>query len=153
MEYHLLHSPTAPHGGSVSAPETIGKQPSTPPHMARKRSSKLNPADVVVTADRAARLYRILKMLGRGPQKRETLTVSLKVGVRDFYRDLKMLRDVGIHIEASAHRYALDGDVQDAMERLPFPDPHLTLGEAKQLAKGRRGAHKKLQRQIAKIAR
>ena len=64
--------------------------------MARKRSAKSKAADVVVTADRAARLYRILKLLGKGSQKRETLTGQLKVGVRDFYRDLKVLREIGI---------------------------------------------------------
>jgi hypothetical protein len=34
---------------------------------------------------------------------------------------------------------------------LPFPDPHLTLGEAQQLAKGRSAAHGKLKKQIADI--
>jgi hypothetical protein len=43
--------------------------------------------------------------------------------------------------------------VQDALARLPFPDPRLTLGEAQQLARGRSTSHKKLQQQIAKIVR
>ena len=127
---------------------------STTPHdMARKRSAKPKAADVVVTADRAARLYRILKLLGKGAQKRETLTGQLKVGVRDFYRDLKVLREIGIVVDVTAHRYTLEGDVRDGMARLPFPDPHLTLGEAQQLAKGRSNVHKKLQQQVKKIAR
>src|SRR5947209_7472470 len=121
--------------------------------MARKRSAKPKPADVVVTADRAARLYRILKLLGKGAQTRAALTDHLKVGVRDFYRDLKVLREIGITVGVAEHRYTLEGGVQNAMARLPFPDPHLTLGEAQQLAKGRANAHKKLQQQIAKIAR
>jgi predicted DNA-binding transcriptional regulator YafY len=120
--------------------------------MARKRSSKSKAPEVVVTADRAARLYRILKLLGKGPQKRESLTANLKVGVRDFYRDLKVLRAIGIAVGVTDHRYTLAEDVQNAMARLPFPDPHLTLGEARQLAKGRGNAHKKLQQQLKKIA-
>jgi hypothetical protein len=121
--------------------------------MARKRSPKPARADVVVTADRAARLYRILKLLGKGPQKRGALTVSLKVGVRDFYRDLRVLREIGITVGVAAHHYRLEGDVKEAMARLPFPDPHLTLGEVQRLAKGRTSAHKKLQQQISRIAR
>jgi predicted DNA-binding transcriptional regulator YafY len=121
--------------------------------MARKRSAKPKAADVVLTADRAGRLVRILKLLGKGPQKRESLTAHLKVGVRDFYRDLKVLREIGIAVGVAAHRYTLAGNVQDALARLPFPDPRLTLGEAQQLAKGRTIAHKKLQQQIARIVR
>ena len=120
--------------------------------MARKRSSRPKVPEVVVTADRAARLYRILKLLGKGPQKRETLTANLKVGVRDFYRDLKVLREIGIEVSVTEHRYTLAENVQNAMSRLPFPDPHLTLGETRQLAKGRGNVHKKLQQQIKKIA-
>jgi biotin operon repressor len=120
--------------------------------MARKRSSKPTPAEVTVTSERAARLYRILKLLGKGPQRRKALTASLKVGVRDFYRDLKVLREIGISVRIAEHRYRLDGDVQVAMARLPFPDPHLTLGEAMLLAKGRSKVHKKIQQQMAMIA-
>jgi predicted DNA-binding transcriptional regulator YafY len=121
--------------------------------MARKRSAKPKAADVVVTADRAARLYRILKLLGKGPQTREALTANLKVGVRDFYRDLKVLREIGVSVSVATRRYTLNEDVEEAKSRLPFPDPRLTLGEARHLAKGRAAAHKKLQQQIAKITR
>ncbi len=121
--------------------------------MARKRSAKPKPLDVAVTADRAARLYRILKLLGKGPQRRETLIAQLKVGVRDFYRDLKVLREIGVTVAVAAHRYTLEDEVEEAMARLPFPDPRLNLGEARQLAKGRSNAHKKLQQQISKITR
>jgi len=41
-------------------------------------------------------------------------------------------------------RYRLADDVDGAAARLPFPDPHLTLGEARQLAKGRGTAHRQL---------
>ncbi len=50
-------------------------------------------------------------------------------------------------------RYVLVGSVKDAIARLPFPDPHLSLGEAKQLAKGRSAAHRKLKSQLSRIVR
>jgi hypothetical protein len=35
--------------------------------------------------------------------------------------------------------------------RLPFPDPCLSLGEIRQLAKGRTTAHRKLQARVAQF--
>jgi hypothetical protein len=49
------------------------------------------------------------------------------------------------------HRYALTEPAGEAIARLPFPDPRLTLGEARQLAKGRSAAHRKLQELIRRI--
>jgi len=48
-------------------------------------------------------------------------------------------------------KYVLEGSVEAAQGRLPFPDPGLTLGEAQQLAKGRTVAHRKLKGQIEEI--
>ena len=48
-------------------------------------------------------------------------------------------------------RYRLDEAADRAIARLPFPDPHLSLGEAMQLAKGRTLSHRKLKGQIAAI--
>jgi hypothetical protein len=42
-------------------------------------------------------------------------------------------------------------DSAQAIERLPFPDPGLTLGEARQLARGRSDAHKKIRKQLHQI--
>ena len=47
-------------------------------------------------------------------------------------------------------RYHLDGDLDEARARLPFPDPLLTVGEARQLAKGRTAAHRWLQQLLAR---
>ena len=106
-----------------------------------------------VTADRAARLYRLLTILGKGPQSRAGLTRRLRLGIRGFYRDLEVLRTVGIAVELVRRRYLLTEDAAAAIERLPFPDPGLTLGEARQLAKGRSKAHRKLRDQIAQIVK
>lgn len=119
--------------------------------MARKRSSRSPVESKAVTADRAARLYRLLRLLATGPQTRALLMKRLKLDVRGFYRDLEMLRSSGIDLPLANHRYCLSEDVEDAIARLPFPDPHLTLAEAKQLAKGRTNAHRKLKEQITLI--
>jgi hypothetical protein len=104
-----------------------------------------------VTAERAARLYRLLHLLGGGPQTRAALTRRLRLDVRGFYRDLELLRSAGIVVPLADGRYTLDEPAADAAARLPFPDPRLTLGEATLLAKGRTRAHRKLKEQIAQI--
>lgn len=118
--------------------------------MARKRTTAA-PAAKAVTAERAARLYRLLRLLAAGPQTRGTLTRRLRLDVRGFYRDLELLRSAGIDLPLVNRRYTLAEDVDDAVARLPFPDPHLTLGEARQLAKGRTKAHQKLKAQVSQI--
>lgn len=106
-----------------------------------------------VTTERASRLYRLVKMLGSGPQTREVLTKRLRLNVRGFYRDLDLLRQYGLTLPMKDRRYTLEEDVEAALARLPLPDPQLTLGEAILLAKGRSHAHLKLKSQIAKIVR
>jgi hypothetical protein len=106
-----------------------------------------------VSAERAERLYRLLQLLGTGPQTRASLTRRLRLDVRGFYRDLELLRATGIAVPLRNRRYTLEEDVAAATNRLPFPDPRLTLGDAVQLAKGRTLAHRKLKEQIAFIVR
>jgi predicted DNA-binding transcriptional regulator YafY len=121
--------------------------------MAKKRPARraASPA-TAVTFERAARLFRLLTYLGAGPQKREALVRRLGLGVRGFYRDLDALRRAGIEADLEEGRYVLRGDVAEATARLPFPDPGLTLGEARQLARGRMAAHRKLAGQVAAVA-
>lgn len=117
--------------------------------MAKKPASLLK----TVTADRAARLYRLLRLLGEGPQSRAALTRRLRLDVRGFYRDLELLRAAGIDVPLEGGRYSLTGRLDQAVARLPFPDPHLTLGEAVLIARGRSPAHRKLKEQINHIVR
>jgi predicted DNA-binding transcriptional regulator YafY len=121
--------------------------------MAQKRKESVSAAPRAVTAERAARLYRLLQFLRRGPQTREALTRHLGRDVRSFYRDLELLRAAGIDLPLRDGRYYLDESVDAAIARLPFPDPVLTLGEAQQLAKGRSPAAKKLKKQIDRIVK
>jgi hypothetical protein len=91
-----------------------------------------------VTPDRFRRLHQLVRLLGSAPQKRSTLLAALKIDLRAFYRDLRFLRRAaGITVNLGRGKYSLEGDVEAAADRLPFPDPLLTLGEAKLLAKGR----------------
>jgi predicted DNA-binding transcriptional regulator YafY len=105
-----------------------------------------------VTTQRTARLYELLQLLAAGEQTLAQLTRALRCDVRSFYRDLKLLRDIGFVIPLREQRYGLESDVTDDVAvRLPFPDPALTLAEARQLAVGRTAAHRKLREQIEQI--
>jgi predicted DNA-binding transcriptional regulator YafY len=120
--------------------------------MAKQRRTPAS-SKTTITAKRAARFFRLLALLGRKPQTRDALTRRLKISIRDFYRDLEDLRDVGVDVTLRNGAYTLVEDTRAAQARLPFPDPGLTLGEAQQLAKGRSSAHRKLKAQITAITK
>jgi predicted DNA-binding transcriptional regulator YafY len=121
--------------------------------MAKKRKPTAKPAlpAAGVTPERFVRLFRMVKLLASSPQTRETLARRLRLDVRGFYRDLDLLRTSGVSVTLTAGRYTLDQDPDDALALLPFPDPHLTLGAAKTLAKGRGPIHRALAETIARI--
>jgi predicted DNA-binding transcriptional regulator YafY len=119
--------------------------------MARKRAARPTSSKPpsaaerpAVTAERFVRLFRLLHFLAAGPQTRARITRQFKLDVRAFYRELELLRAAEIPVTLAEGRYSLAEDVDTAASRLPFPDPHLTLGEATQLARGRSAAHRKL---------
>ncbi len=118
--------------------------------MAKKRAASPKPPKPVaterpaVTAERFRRLFRLLHCLAAGPQTRARITRQFKLDVRAFYRELELLRGAGIAVTLAEGRYGLDEDVNEAAARLPVPDPHLTLGEVFQLARGRGPAQRKL---------
>jgi len=101
-----------------------------------------------ITAPRAARLYRLLSLMDGTHRARATLLKRLKVDLRGFYRDLELLRSLGVAVESDGERYLLTGTLDDALKTLPFPDPGLSLRDALQLANGRTDAHKKLRTRI-----
>ena len=119
--------------------------------MAKKPLPRSGAQPRPVTVERAARLYRLLQLIGDKPQTRDALRRRLKLDVRGFYRDLELLRASGIELALVNGRYVLQEPVARVLSRLPFPDPRLTLGEATQLAKGRTAAHRKLRTQVARI--
>jgi predicted DNA-binding transcriptional regulator YafY len=106
-----------------------------------------------LTPTRIARLCRFVQLLGQGPKTRAALVKKLKVDIRGFYRDFQQMRKFGVAVEMRAGRYVLRETVAEALGRLPFPDPGLSVQEVLQLAVGRTAAHKKLRRQIQSLLR
>jgi hypothetical protein len=90
----------------------------------------------------------MVQLLGSSPQTRQQLLRHLHVDTRGFYRDLEVLRTAAIEVVVRDSRYSLEGKVDTALARLPFPDPHLTFGDVLALAKGRSSSHRKLRGQI-----
>lgn len=121
--------------------------------MAKKRKPAAKPAlpAAGVTPERFVRLYRMVKLLAAAAQTREALARRLRLDVRGFYRDLDLLRSSGVTIALAAGRYTLEQEVENALASLPFPDPRLTLGAAKTLARGRGPAHRALAETIARV--
>jgi hypothetical protein len=118
--------------------------------MATKRSAPSSPPRPpaaerpAVTPERFARLVRLVRLLAERPQTRQALARRLRLDVRGFYRDLELVRAAGVPVTLAEGRYGLGGALASALAGLPFPDPHLTCGEAVQLARGRTAAHRKL---------
>ncbi len=114
--------------------------------MGRKKVEALT---ATLTGQRAARLFHLLTLLGDGPQTRQQILRKLKIDVRGFYRDLEALRGLGIEVHTGEdNRYSLTSDLEDALARLPFPDPGLNFRDVQQLAKGETAAHRKLKQRI-----
>jgi hypothetical protein len=93
----------------------------------------------------------MVQLLGSAPQTRPALLRRLRIDTRGFYRDLEVLREADIQVVVVAARYSLALGVDEALARLPFPDPHLTLGAVLALAKGRSAAHRKLRALIDQV--
>ncbi len=104
-----------------------------------------------LTQDRVARLYRLVKLLGTGPKTRSYLIKRLKIEPRGFYRDFEKVRAFGVAIEMHDGRYVLLETVAEALGRLPFPDPSLSVQEAILLSRGKSVAHKKLRAKLADL--
>jgi hypothetical protein len=102
-----------------------------------------------LSLERFQRLHNLLHLLGKRPQTRVVLLRQMGIDLRKFYRDLQLLRQAGIEVILEDGRYRLEDDLSAALKRLPFPDPHLTLGEIVELGKGRKKIHGQLKRLIA----
>ncbi len=114
--------------------------------MGRKKVEELA---ATLTGQRTTRLFRLLTLLGDGSRSRQQILRKLKVDVRGFYRDLEVLRGLGIEVHTGENNhYSLHLDLEDALARLPFPDPDLTFRDVQQLAKGDTAAHRKLKQRI-----
>jgi len=108
----------------------------------------ISPERHAVTAERFRRLVRLVQLLGEEPRTREQLLAQLGLDIRGFYRDLELLRSMSVTIILSKGSYHLVGSLEEVLPRLPYPDPHLTLGEMRRLARGRSHLHETLLQQI-----
>ena len=97
-----------------------------------------------ISIDRAGRLYNLIAALAEGAQSRASLMRRLRSGVRTFYRDVDLLRSVGVDLRTEADGYSLHSSIEDALACVPFPDPELTFGDVMTLMRGRSQAHRKL---------
>jgi len=73
--------------------------------------------------------------LAAGPRGREELLAALGLGLRTFYRELELLKRVGIRVKLVDRRYTLQTSAAEAEGRLPFPDPQLSFAEMAELSR------------------
>ncbi len=117
--------------------------------MARKKTSpSVASRTTGITADRFVRLYRLLHLVGAAPQRRATLLRRLRTDVRGFYRDLELLRKLGIEVTVLGQRYGLTGNLEESLALLPFPDPHLLYADVLLLIEGDARARQKLRQRF-----
>lgn len=87
-----------------------------------------------ITLARAARLHRLVSILGAQPRTREQVLSELAIGLRTFYRELELLKKVGVKVRLRGKAYELQTSLDEAEGRLPFPDPQLSFSEMEELA-------------------
>jgi predicted DNA-binding transcriptional regulator YafY len=118
--------------------------------MAKAGSSRRRP-HVRITLLRASRLYRLVVLLAKGSQSRETLGKTLGIGLRTFYRELELLRRCGVKIQLREGKYLLGQSADKAEALLPFPDPGLSFAEMRELASGPGEASRRLAALLAQV--
>jgi hypothetical protein len=134
--------------GSSESAESGQLRPIAEPQPVR--TGGMDASALSLTSLRAARLYRLLTLVGTGPQTRSLLLRRLKLDVRGFYRDLEALRTLGIEVTPTGDetKYTLVGELDDALAKLPFPDPGLNVRDALHLANNSKAAHRKLKQRV-----
>ena len=101
-----------------------------------------------LTPVRANRLCKMLLALGHGPQLKDVLVKKLKVEERGFFRDLRLIRQLGINVTANDNRYLLTMSLDDALEKLPLPDLKLSLRDALTLSHGQSPTHRRVRKKL-----
>ena len=59
---------------------------------------------------------------------------ELRIGLRTFYRELELLKKCGVKVRHRHKLYHLVPTADEALGRLPFPDPQLSFAEMAELA-------------------
>ena len=65
---------------------------------------------------------------------REAILAELGIGLRTYYRELELLKRVGVKVRLVGRDYTLLTSSVEAEGRLPFPDPQLSFAEMAELA-------------------
>jgi predicted DNA-binding transcriptional regulator YafY len=105
-----------------------------------------------VTVERASRLAKLLKLTAsKTPKTRDDLILRLKVNVRGFYRDVKLIRECGVQLSAEKDKYHLTEDLSSAQGKLPCPDLGLSVSDLQSIARGSSDTHKRIQRLLLDI--
>lgn len=100
-----------------------------------KRANQRRRPTIHITLGRAARLHRLVMTLAGGAGARESLLAGLGIGLRTFYRELELLKRVGVKIRLIGGSYTLLTTAEEAQGRLPFPDPQLSFAEMAELSR------------------
>ena len=116
--------------------------------MSRIRNSRRFPK---VTLGRAARLHRFVRLLTEESRKREAILQELRIGLRTFYRELKLLKRCGISVQRKGRMYALRTTAEAVEGRLPFPDPQLNFAEMFELVRCPGPAAQRLAEILARV--
>jgi hypothetical protein len=104
-----------------------------------------------ISLGRAARLHRLVMLLAREPRRREAILQGLRIGLRTFYRELKLLKRCGIGVQRKGRMYALRTTAEPVEGRLPFPDPQLNFAEMFELARCPGRAAQRLAEILARV--
>jgi hypothetical protein len=118
--------------------------------MSRIQNGRRFPA-IKITLGRAARLHRLVLLLAEEPRKREAILHGLRIGLRTFYRELKLLKRCGISVQRKGRMYALRTTAEQVEGRLPFPDPQLNFAEMSELARCPGPAAQRLAEILARV--
>lgn len=100
---------------------------------------------------RAHRLCKMLIALGHGPQPKEKLVRKLRVEERGFFRDLQLMRKLGIAVTATGNRYLLMMSFGEALSKLPVPDLKLSLRDALELSHGHSPTQRRVRRKLESL--
>lgn len=104
-----------------------------------------------VTLGHAARLHRLVRLLAEESRKREAILQGLRIGLRTFYRELKLLKRCGISVQRKGRMYTLRTTAEPVEGRLPFPDPQLNFAEMFELARCPGPAAQRLAEILARV--
>ncbi|HZW35261.1 MAG TPA: hypothetical protein VFF52_31350 [Isosphaeraceae bacterium] len=104
-----------------------------------------------ITVGRAARLHRLVRLLVEQPRRREAILQGIGIGLRTFYRELKLLKRCGITVQRKGRMYTLRTTAEPVEGRLPFPDPQLNFAEMSELARCPGPAAQRLAEILARV--